>query len=105
MYHDIAESYPISKNLGDITKLLANIQKRWLESCLKKLKLFEDRSIYEVIDLSKRQKVIKNHWVFNIKSNSHFRFWLIAKEFSQVEDINFDELFSLVIYYKTVDLL
>ena len=28
VYHDIAESHPISKNLGDITQLLANIQKK-----------------------------------------------------------------------------
>ena len=27
------ESCPISKNLGDVTKLLADIQKKWLESC------------------------------------------------------------------------
>jgi len=65
------ESCPIPKNLGDIIILLVNIQKKWLESCLKKLK---DRNIYEVVDLSKGRKLIKNCWVSNIKFNSYFRF-------------------------------
>jgi len=45
-------------------------------------------------------KVILNHWVFNIKSNSCYRSWLVAKEFSQVKRIDFNELFSLVVYYE-----
>ena len=38
--------------------------------------------------------------MFNIKSDSHYRSWLIAKGFSQVKGINFDKLFSLVVHYK-----
>jgi len=49
----VAESHPISKNLGDVTKLLVDIQKK-LEFCLKELKLLKDRNIYEVVNLSKR---------------------------------------------------
>jgi len=40
--------------------------------------------------------------VFNIKPDGRYRSCLVAKEFSQVEDINFDELFSPVVYYETV---
>ena len=46
--------------------------------------------------------MIKNYWVFNMRSISHFRSWLVVKVFSQVEDINFDELLSLVIYYEII---
>jgi len=63
----------MSKNLGDVTRLPADIQKKWLKSCLEKLKLLKNRKFYEVVDLSKRRKVIKNCWIFNIKSNSHYR--------------------------------
>ena len=56
----VAESCPISKSLG-------------VESCLKELKSLKDRNVYEVVDLSKGRKVIKNYWVFNIKSDSHYR--------------------------------
>ena len=30
----------------------------------------------------------------------HYRFWLVAKGFFQIESINFDELFSPAVYYK-----
>ena len=49
-----AESCPIPKNLEDVTKLPTDIQKKWLESCLEKLKSFKDRNVYEVVDLPKR---------------------------------------------------
>jgi len=54
------ESCPIPKNLGDVTRLLADIQKKWLKSCLEKLKLLKDRNVYEVVDLPKGRKAIKN---------------------------------------------
>ena len=49
-----AKSCPILKNLRDIAKLLTDIQKKWFEFCLEKLKLLKDRNVYEVVDLSKR---------------------------------------------------
>ena len=48
----------------------------------------------------KKWKAIKNHWVFNIKFDDHYRSQLFAKGFSQVKGINFDKLFSLVAYYE-----
>jgi len=57
------------------------------------------------VDLPKRRKVVKNHWVFNIKSDGYYQSRLVAKGFSQVEGINFDELFSPVVCYETVQLL
>jgi len=56
------------------------------------------------VDLSKRRKVINNHWVFNIKSDGHYRSWLVAKGFSQIKRIKFDELFSPVVCYETAHL-
>ena len=58
------------------------------------MELLKDKNVYEVIDLSKKQKVIKNYQIFNIKSDSHYRSQLVAKEFSQIKGIN-------VIYYET----
>ena len=82
--------------------MLADIQKKWLEFYLEKLKLLKDKNIYKFVDLSKVRKVIKNCWIFNIKSNGCYKF--VAKRFFQVEGINFDDLFSLFVYYETVHL-
>jgi len=57
------------------------------------------------MDLPKRRKAVKNCWVFNIKPDSCYRSRLVAKGFSQVEDIDFNELFSPVVRYETVQLL
>ena len=54
------------------------------------------------MDLSKRRKAIKNHWVFNIKFDNHYRSQLVVKGFSQIKEIDFDELFFLVVCYETV---
>ena len=56
------------------------------------------------MDLPKRRKAIKNHWVFNIKSDDCYRSWLVTKGFFQIKGIDFDELFSLVDYYETAHL-
>jgi len=54
------------------------------------------------VNLSKRRKVIKNYWVFKIKSDCYYRSQLVAKEFFQIEGIDFNESFSPVVCYETV---
>ena len=39
--------------------------------------------------------------MFNIKSYGCYKSQLVAKGFSQIKEINFDELFSLVVHYET----
>jgi len=99
------ETHVLPKTFKDVVKLLADSKKRWLESCLEELKSLKDRDVYEIVDLSKRRKAVKNHWVFNIKPDGRYRSRLVAKGFSQVEGIDFDKLFSPVVHYETVRLL
>ena len=82
-----------------------SLTKRWLESCFKELKSLKDKNVYEIIDLPKERKAVKNYWMFNIEFNGCYRSCLVAKGFSQVEGIDFDELFSPVVCYETVQLL
>jgi len=55
------ETYFLPKTFKDVAKLLADSKKRWLESCLEKLKLLKDRDVYEIVDFPKRRKAVKNH--------------------------------------------
>jgi len=50
----------LQKTFKDVAKLPADSKKRWLESCLKELKSLKDRDVYEIVDLSKRRKAVKN---------------------------------------------
>jgi len=99
------ETHVLPKTFKDVAKLPADSKKRWLESCLEELKFLKDRDVYEIVDLPKGRKTVKNHWVFNIKPDGCYRSHLVAKGFSQVEGIDFDELFSLVVCYETARLL
>ena len=92
----------LPKTFKDVANLLADSKKRWLESCLEELKSLKDRGVYDVVDLPKGRRVVKNRWVFNIKPDGCYQSHLVAKEFSQVEGIDFDELFSPVVRYETV---
>ena len=42
-------------------------------TCLKELKSLKNKNVYEVVDLSKGRKAIKDCQVFNIKSDSYYR--------------------------------
>ena len=66
------ETQFLPKTFKDIAKIQANSKKRQLESCLEELKLLKDRDVYEIVDLPKRKKAVKNYWVFNIKSDGHY---------------------------------
>jgi len=99
------ETHVLPKTFKDVAKLPADSKKRWLESCLEELKSLKDRDVYKIVDLSKERKVVKNCWVFDIKPDGRYRSRLVAKGFSQVEGIDFDELFSPVVCYETVRLL
>ena len=38
---------------------------------------------------------------WQVVATTCYRSWLVAKGFSQIKEIKFDELFSLVVYYET----
>jgi len=54
------KTHVLPKTFKDVTKLLADSKKRWLEFCLEELKLLKDRDVYEIVDLPKGRKVVKN---------------------------------------------
>jgi len=55
------ETHVLLKTFKDVTKLPADSKKRWLESYHEELKSLKDRDIYEIVNLPKRRKVVKNH--------------------------------------------
>ena len=58
-----------------------------------------------MVECPKGHKVIKNHWVFNKKGDGRKRACLVAKGFSQVEGLDYDQVFSPVVRFKTVCLI
>ena len=86
----------------DILKLPKKEQEEWKAACQDELEALKRWEVFEITDLPKGCKIIKNRWVFDIKNNGHKKAHLVAKGFSQVEGIDFFELFSLVVHFETV---
>jgi hypothetical protein len=64
---------------------------------LEELSALRKRGVYELVDLPKGRCAIKNCWVYNVKSDGRKHSRLVTKGFSQIEGIDYDELFSPVV--------
>ncbi|KAF7761821.1 hypothetical protein Agabi119p4_9813 [Agaricus bisporus var. burnettii] len=89
----------------DLDNIPQDDQKAWIEACIDELRALKKRGVYEIVDLPEGRKTVKNRWVFNIKSDGRKRARLVAKGFSQIEGIDFNELFSPVVRYETARLI
>ena len=67
--------------------------------------MLKQRDVFGLVDAPKGHKVINNRWVFDIKPDGRKRACLVAKGFSQVEGIDFDQVFSPVVRFETVRLM
>ena len=67
--------------------------------------MLRQQDVFELVDAPKGRKVINNRWVFDVKPDGHKCARLVAKGFSQVEGIDFDQVFSPVVRFETVRLM
>jgi hypothetical protein len=89
----------------DIIKMPKDVQKEWKQACHEELDSLRRRKVFELVDPPKGHKVIKNWWVFDLKSNSCKKARLVAKGFSQIEGIDYDAIFSPVVWFETVQIM
>jgi hypothetical protein len=55
----------------DIIKMPKATQQEWKQVCRKELDSLHRHKVFELVDPPKGHKVIKNRWVFDLKSDSH----------------------------------
>jgi len=86
----------------DLLHLPESKRKQWFKACEVELDMLKQCKVFKVSDHHSRRKVIKNQWVFDEKSDGRKRAQLVAKEFSQVEGLDFDQIFSPAVRFETV---
>ena len=89
----------------NITHLPQAEQKHWQLACQEELDMLPKRKVFELIDHPHDRKVIKNRWVFDVKSDGCKKACLVAKGFSQVEGLDFNQVFYPVVRFETVRLM
>ena len=67
--------------------------------------MLQKRKVFELVDCPRDWKVIKNRWVFGVKSDGCKKARLVVKGFSQVEGLDFNQVFSPVVRFETVCLM
>ena len=78
--------------------------KRAMESEMDSLK---ENGVYEIVDRPAGKKVVKSKWVFRVKTNElgeveKYKARVVAKGFSQVEGIGYDQTFSPTVRFETI---
>jgi len=94
-----ATTDPKTWGYQDIARLPELEQKEWHDACHRELEALEQRDVFRLVDRPKGRKVIKNRWVFDVKSDGRKRARLVAKGFSQVEGLDYDQIFSPVVRF------
>jgi len=89
----------------DIARLPSQLREQWKKACQKELEALHKRKVFELANLPPGHKAIKNHWVFATKSDGCKKSRLVAKGFSQVKGIDFNQIFSPVVRYESICLL
>jgi Reverse transcriptase (RNA-dependent DNA polymerase) len=104
-----SESLDVSKvrewSYRDILRMNKAQQKEWKAACQQELDSLRARDVYDLVNPPIGRKIIKNRWVFDVKTDGRKKAQLVAKGFSQVEGIDFNDIFSPVVRYETVRLI
>jgi hypothetical protein len=77
----------------------------WEEVCQYEMDALHKHGTWELVDLPANRKAVKSKWVFKHKVDGCFRTCLVAKGFMQIPGLDYDETFSPVACFKSLQLL
>ena len=80
-------------------------QKEWKAACYEELESLDKCNVFELTNLPNGCKIIGCRWVFDVKGDGCKKARLVTQGFSQVEGVDYNELFSPVVCFESVCLM
>jgi hypothetical protein len=108
--HTEKSSKPVREwTFCNVVKLPEAEHAKWLGkdgAYAKELEALKECDIFgPLVNLPPGCKAIDNHWVHNIKHDSRYKAHLVAKSFSQVKGMDYNQVFSPVVHFETVHVI
>ena len=79
--------------------------KEWKAACYEEMESLDKHDVFELTNLPKGRKTIGCRWVFNVKGDGFKKARLVTQGFSQVEEVNYNKLFSPVVQFESMHLM
>ena len=77
-------------------------REKWLAASKEEYDNLIEMGTWKLVSLPCNKKPIKCRWRYVIKANGRFKARLVAKSFTQVQGIDYEETFSPVSRYKSI---
>ena len=81
----------------------------WMKAMQKEMNSLQKKKTYELVELPKGKKALRNKWVFKLKKDSEklvkYKARLVVKGFSQKHGVDFDEIFSPVVKMSSIQVV
>ena len=97
MFQEVPNSYQEALNLEDSEK--------WLAASQEEFNGLTEMGIWKLVDRPKDHKTIKCRWTYILKSNGRYKVRLVAKRYMQIQGIEYEETFSPMARYKSIQYL
>ena len=73
----------------------------WQKVCQYEIDALHKNDTWELVNLLAGHKAVKSKWIFKLlKANGCFCAWLVAKGFTQIPGIDYDETFSPITHFE-----
>ena len=92
-------------NYRDLMHFPEAAQTEWKAACYEEMESLDRCDVFELTNLPRGCKTIGCRWVFDVKGDGCKKARLVAQGFSQVEGIDYNELFSPVVQYESMHLM